>query len=392
MDLCRLNTTFIMSRMMLIILALILGFRAHSQVLSELEFGQDETLDVVTWNIEWFPKDGQTTVDSVSAVIAAIDADVIAFQEIGDTALFRSMINGIPGYSPLVLDAWSGGLAYCYKNGTVNIIDLYEIFEEEEYWNALPRSPHVLHFEFNGEEIFTINNHFKCCGDESLDLDDEFDEENRRLQASNLIESYIDENLATEPVIMLGDLNDLLQDVAANNVFISFFDDPDNYQFTDIDIALNQEENWSYPSWPSHLDHLLITNELFESFSDPGSSCETIRIDDFLQGGFSTYDDIISDHRPVGLKLNIEDIPDHIAESSDNDFHVWPLPSNGQLTIEPEDSMENLGWVINDLGGKEMMRGLLSGETTQLDVGELGSGQYILTIENLGSRVISIQR
>ena len=31
-----------------------------------------------------------------------------------------------------------------------------------------PRSPQVLDLDFMGENIFIINNHLKCCGDEIL--------------------------------------------------------------------------------------------------------------------------------------------------------------------------------------------------------------------------------
>ena len=34
-----------------------------------------------------------------------------------------------------------------------------------------------------------------------------------------------------------------------------------------------------------------------------------IRIDDFFEGGFSQYDQNISDHRPVALKLSVEESP-----------------------------------------------------------------------------------
>ena len=63
---------------------------------------------------------------------------------------------------------------------------------------------------------------------------------------------------------MLGDLNDDLADDQQDNVFITFIDSPEAYRFTDMEIAEGPEYNWSYPTWPSHLDHILITNELFD--------------------------------------------------------------------------------------------------------------------------------
>ena len=54
-------------------LILLFGDRVYSQNLSDLSFGTDSTFDVVTWNIEWFPKNGAATIDSVSKIIETID-------------------------------------------------------------------------------------------------------------------------------------------------------------------------------------------------------------------------------------------------------------------------------------------------------------------------------
>ena len=70
-----------------------------------------------------------------------------------------------------------------------------------------------------------------------------------------------------------------------------------------MDIAYSSSSTWSYPSWPSHLDHILITNELFDNFENPGSIVQTIHIEDYFEGGWNEYDNYISDHRPVGLRL-----------------------------------------------------------------------------------------
>ncbi len=38
------------------ILTLFLSFQLYGQDLAEINFGTDATFEVVTWNIEWFPK------------------------------------------------------------------------------------------------------------------------------------------------------------------------------------------------------------------------------------------------------------------------------------------------------------------------------------------------
>ena len=272
--------------------------------ITELSFGTDSTFEVITWNIEWFPKNGQTTVDYVSQIIQQLDVDIIAMQELDDTNLFDEMISELSEYTGFYESSWFAGLAYIYKTDTIEINDIYEIYTTYQYWNTFPRSPVVMDMNFNGENIFVINNHYKCCGDGNLEMGNTYDEEYRRYMANELLKEYIDTNLPDNNVIVLGDLNDILTDNETNNVFQMILDDTENYLFADIEIAQGSSENWSYPTWPSHIDHILITNELFDDFSNDNSAIQTIQIDNYLDGGWYEYDQNISDHRPVGLRLD----------------------------------------------------------------------------------------
>ncbi len=275
-----------------------------AQTLDDLTFGTESALEIATWNIEWFPKAGETTINAVSDVIEAIEMDVWAIQEIDDTTAFTSMVNELEGYEYILMDGWFGGLVYVYNAATIEIIDAYEIFTESPFWSPLPRSPLVLHFEHNGLDYHAINNHYKCCGNGTIEWEDDGDEEMRRLEASTLIESYVAENLADERVIVLGDLNDLIDEPASSNVFQPFTDAPESYLFTDMDIAMGSSNGWSFPGWPSHLDHILISNELFDAWEGEGSLVETIDIAMHLPGGWWEYDQTMSDHRPVALRLS----------------------------------------------------------------------------------------
>ena len=49
----------------------------------------------------------------------------------------------------------------------------------------------------------------------------------------------------------------------------------------------------------------IITNEIFADFSKPNSIVSCIRIDDYMSS-WNAYDNNISDHRPVGLKLEMD--------------------------------------------------------------------------------------
>ena len=258
----------------------------------------NKTLDIITWNIENFPKSNQT-VDYVTNIINQINIDIIALQEIENQESFDLLINQLSdnwvGYRASD-DNW-GQLSYLFNLNNIQVVDHpYTILNDYEHYFAY-RLPYVVKISFNNEEFILINIHFKCCGDGLID-DDYWDEEYRRLKASQYLKEYIDTYFSDQNVIVLGDFND---DIAENNnnIFIDFINDSDNYFFSDMHIAEGPSSEWSFPSWPSHLDHILITNEVFNNSLD----VKTLKLEDDIIGGWGVYNNHISDHRPVRISL-----------------------------------------------------------------------------------------
>ena len=140
----------------------LLATTLFAQDLEDLSFGDDNSLDIATWNIEWFPKNDQVTVNYVTEIINLLDLDILAIQELDDTTMFDQMLDELPAYTGYYQSSWFAGLAYIYKTETVEINDIYEIYTTSPYWNAFPRSPMVMDFNFMGENYYIINNHFKC--------------------------------------------------------------------------------------------------------------------------------------------------------------------------------------------------------------------------------------
>jgi len=299
--------------------------------------GTDNSLDFATWNLEWFPKNNQITVNYVTDIIEQMDLDIIAIQELNNTEMFDDMLDNLPAYTGYYESSWFAGLAYIYKTDVIEVNDIYEIYITSPYWNAFPRSPMVMDVNFMGQNYIFINNHFKCCGDGILNFNNDSDEELRRLSANNLLKYYIDYNLSNKNVIVLGDLNDDIAEPPQNNVFQTILDDADNYRFVDMDIANGSSSNWSYPTWPSHLDHILITNELFDELDN--SDVQTIKLDQYLNGGWNEYDNNISDHRPVFMKLVISSIPGDV--NSDNLINILDVVLIVQIIIGNESSLNS---------------------------------------------------
>ena len=262
--------------------------------------GTDETLDVMTWNVENFPKHN-STINYLEDIITDIKIDVIALQEIASQNDFNQLVDnldsGWAGYRYSTSNY--GELAFLINTNNIDILQSpYSILNQYEHYFAY-RPPYVLKISFNNEEFIIINVHYKCCGDGDLD-NDYWDEEYRRLQANQVLKNYIDLNFSQKNVIVLGDFNDDISEGINNNIFIDIINDYNNFLFTDIDISNGSTSNWSFPNWPSHLDHILVTNELYDNFNN--DLIYTFRVDDYMNS-WGQYDNYISDHRPVVINF-----------------------------------------------------------------------------------------
>jgi exonuclease III len=261
----------------------------------KLTFGEQETLEIMTWNIQNFPKT-ISTVDYAAKIIKAIDADVIGLQEIQSEDDFEMLLTELDtlkwdGFRA-TSDEWEMNLAYLYKKEKIDVKKIFEIYPDDGH--AFPRSPLILEMTYQEQDIIIINNHFKAKSGEK--------NEQRRIKACNKLHIYIEETYPNENVCVLGDLNDKLVDEP--NVFEIFIND-ENYKFADMKIAENDEADWSYPYWKyrGHIDHILISNELYDEFSAKESDIKVVTIDKFMEGGGDARYKYITDHRPVVLKL-----------------------------------------------------------------------------------------
>ena len=237
----------------------------------------DNELNVATWNIERFSA-SRTDFSKVRSIVNDLDADIIAIQEINSLSDFTSLANGLPDWTGYAMDI--GGqpdLGFLVKSDA--FLEIGSVYNAVDLWPRDALAIDVKHA--SGLEVTLINIHLKCCGDP--------DEVEAREESSIDLKGYIDSNLSTKAVILLGDFND---DITENDTpFDNFLDDPGNYRFADMGIALGSSTNFSYPSWPSHIDHILITDELFGKVG----LVQTIKPESCV----SNYSYVVSDHRPV---------------------------------------------------------------------------------------------
>ena len=246
-------------------------------------------IEVVTWNIENFPKLGQRTIDSVASIITSLNADIYCLQEISNMAMFTDLAEILDEYSYVASDATEYlNLVVLYKKNQFIVRNQSSLFTDNMYEFAY-RPPLRIEMTFLGQNAidFTlINMHLKCC-------DNGF---NRRVASSDILYDYLNSSIQAGILnhIVVGDWNDDISDPYSENSFNIFLDDTENYKYVTYENALSGTNiHDSYPSYPSFIDHIMISKDLFDESGD--GDVQTLRLGDYISG----YDEIISDHRPV---------------------------------------------------------------------------------------------
>jgi endonuclease/exonuclease/phosphatase family metal-dependent hydrolase len=260
--------------------------------------GQDNTLEITTWNIENFPLADRLTIDLVADIIRDLDIDVFAVQEIGDTSAFRDLIEALDGYqglySPDSYGTWYQKTGVIYKEDMVTVSEPRQLYCSNSY--AFPRPPIEVDVvaRHNGRtfDFRLIVLHLKAMGGSS-NLD-------RRRRASQLLRQYLDSETATaaeKDFILAGDWNDEIDDPQDQNSFLDLLD-TDDYVFLTWPLV-DDPRSASYPGYPSLIDHILISEDALDEYS--GGTVETLRLEEEVPG----YADRVSDHRPVMVKFPV---------------------------------------------------------------------------------------
>ena len=248
-------------------------------------------IEVVTWNIEFFPKQGQRTIDSVYNIITGLNADIYCLQEIYNINSFLNLADDLIEYDYVISDDTDYlNLVVLYKKNDFLVRSKTSLFTDSMYEFA-SRPPLRLEMTYTGEnsmDFTLINMHLKCCNDGF----------NRRVQSSAILYEYLKNSIQLGFVnhIVVGDWNDDISDSYSQNSFNVFLDDQDSFKYVTYENAHSSSNTYdSFPGFGSgsFIDHIMISSDLFEEFET--SDVQTIRIGDYISG----YDEVISDHRPV---------------------------------------------------------------------------------------------
>ena len=315
----------IMHILMLLFLPLFL-FAQYNQV------GTDSTIDVMTWNIENFPKESGTAAE-VQQIISDLQVDAIAVQEIADETAFNQMLSGLPGWSGLLSPhEYSPGnyqkLGLIYKENEVTIHSWQLLFEEQTY--VFPRPPLEITLSVNeGDHFFDLQMivvHLKAYDDP--------ESEERRRAAMDSLKSYIDTQLGLggeDDFVLLGDFNDHLEDAEEHNIFQPMLDDSLNYTFL-TEPLVGTQGSYIGLNEPNLIDHICVTADALAEYGQQGDTRVL-----YLDQQNVNYETIVSDHRPVVSLFAFDNAPAYTAiadiHSNIDDYLGQTVTIKGVVTI-----------------------------------------------------------
>lgn len=361
----------------LLVVIIFLPLTAAAQI---QDMGSDATLDIATWNIEWFgsasngPTNDDVQVQNVADIINGSGIDIWAVQEIAD-------INRGLELDALLPDHWEGILAtdsgqqrigFMWDSRVLQLRNSTHILQSFDYEFA-GRPPLKAEFTVTLPDTTFIATfitvHMKAFSDQTS--------YERRVAAASRVKNHIDfTGLATQPVFFLGDFNDELTASTYNgepSPYVPFLEDTADY--TALTFPLEQAGGFSFQSG-SFLDHIIVSNEADAMWLRGSTRVLTnlVTVNSFYAR--------TSDHLPVmasfgsSVVTSTEEVvlrPDRIALSD-----PWPNPARGSVSVEYSGSDPDARILVMDALGRVVVEHTASFGVNRVDLPRAAPGLYFV--------------
>jgi endonuclease/exonuclease/phosphatase family metal-dependent hydrolase len=285
----------------------LLELGAREQAVTIPARGTASTLDLGTWNIEWFgstsngPTNESLQLSNVRDVILGTDLEVWGVQEVVSATSFNSLRSQLPGYAGVLANestVQSGSSFYSsseqkvgllYKTSVATLVGARIILTASDFdFAGRPPLEVRLRVSLNGRtsDLVVIVLHAKAFNDS--------ESWQRRFNASQALKAYLDSTWPTTRVVVLGDFNDDVDTSITSgraSPYKNFVDDPLDYTFPTK--ALSDAGISTTVRYSDAIDHQLATNELQALYVS--GSVQAYRVDQFI----SNYSSTTSSHLPV---------------------------------------------------------------------------------------------
>ncbi|QSQ12733.1 putative Ig domain-containing protein [Myxococcus landrumensis] len=293
-------------------------------------------LAVGNWNIEWFgdpgagPTDDTLQRNNVATVINGADVDVWGLAEVVSTTEFNTLKGQLPGYDGFLANdarVTSGSSYYdtseqkvgiLYKTGVVEVLQSQLILTQYNF-DFATRPPLRVDLRIKRgtatADMTLVVLHMKAMS-ASADYD-------RRRAAGQWLKTYLDTNLPTQRVMVVGDWNDDLDTSIVSGYdtpYRNFLNDTARYGFITHSLTLSGAS--STVSYRNFIDHQLASNEMRAHYVSNSASV--------LRPALTNYGTNTSDHYPIVSRYDLAQVaPPAFAPTSSDSIDAFQAPGTG---------------------------------------------------------------
>ena len=326
---------------------------------------KEETLDMLTWNLEWFGNEGNAPAsdevqkEAVKNIILELDADLVEVQEVVDVYLFAEMVNELEGYDFVLSDASSQPncestyddaqrIGFIYKTEYItlqhtrvlledlhpntngcdkSLIEGYPTGDSQSLW-ASGRLPFMLEASVSINGVTQDMDFVVIHGKAGSSGEDYY----RRLYDNGLLKEVLDTNYPDSNIVLLGDYNDDVDQTIADvptdaSSYIEFVNDEEYWTVTS---SLSEAGFRSTIFFSDVIDHITISDELFDNYLE-GSA--TVHYEFYTPD----YTETTTDHFPVSARFILME-EETVAKNNDK---MVEMCKNGKPLYVAENAVES---------------------------------------------------
>jgi len=291
-----------------LILAILIAVSSFIAGFSQVpKIGSDSTLDVATWNIEWFgdsingPNNEVTQLKNVTEVITSMDMDIMALCEVSNTGYWQKLQNNLTEYGAVITTYnQTQKTALLYRKSMFKLLYSKSILLAYDYEFASGRFPLEVALETQlgakKDTVYCWVIHLKANTGSTSEKLASYD---RRAKAAEELKKYLDPKKRLKCWV-LGDCNDDLDVTIVSGkvrTFLAWRNDT-NYVFPSYRLTLAKQK--STANYSEMIDHMSCLPAMKPNWLLNQSG---VMVGDAYIGSYRLN---TSDHYPVWAKFSMD--------------------------------------------------------------------------------------
>jgi exonuclease III len=360
------------------------------------KFGVDSLLEIAAWNTEWFgdttngPSDEITQFNNIVKLIKTSDIDIWSLEEVSNQQTFTNMMNQLSSYNASISSfSQTQKMAILWKTNLFDKLKEEHILTSYSY-DFAGRPPLMTTLRYkkgNLDTLYIVSVHMKANTGSIIQKQDAYQ---RRKNAANFLQLYIESVLKNKNYIVLGDWNDRLDFTIYDGISASPFKgliDAD-YFFPTKTLADKGRKTYFTGSV---IDHIMVGDSLNKYYIN-----ESINVFDNANSYLSGFSNSTSDHYPVFASykffnqntVQTDTTKSSLIELKPFSFDIYPNPSSGKMSIVNHLEVPIQLNIYNLTGQKMLSDSLSEKEVKSINTTELNNGLFLIKISNTNSQEI----